>query len=154
MKQLAVSAIRNGTVIDQIDSKSTFIVSEILRLQDEEQLVLVGINLSSKKLGKKGIIKIDGKSLTQKEVNKIALIAPDATLNIIKDYEVVKKIKVELPDKIEDIVKCFNPNCISNHQTIHNEFHVINKYPVKLRCHYCERVMSGKAIELNIGLKI
>ena len=79
MKQLAVSAIKNGTVIDQIDSKSTFVVSEILKLHEEEQEVLVGINLSSKKLKKKGIIKIAGKILTKEEVNKIALIAPDAT---------------------------------------------------------------------------
>ena len=99
MRQLAVSAIRNGTVIDQIDSKSTFVVSEILKLQNEEQLVLVGINFSSNKLQKKGIIKIDSKRLTQEEVNKIALIAPDATLNIIENYEVVKKIKVELADE-------------------------------------------------------
>ena len=148
MKQLAVSAIRNGTVIDQIDSKSTFIVSEILKLQNEEQLVLVGINFSSKKLEKKGIIKIDSKRLTQEEVNKIALSAPDATLNIIEDYDVVKKIKVALSDKIEGIVKCFNPNCVSNHQTVRNRFHVISKHPVKLKCHYCERVMSGKVIEL------
>ena len=148
MKQLAVSAIRNGTVIDQIDSKSTFIVSEILKLHNEEQLVLVGINLSSKKLKKKGIIKISGKSLTQEEVNKIALIAPDATLNIIKDYEVVNKIKVELPDEIKGIVKCINPNCVSNHQTVDNRFHVVSKLPVKLICHYCERVMSGRVIKL------
>lgn len=148
MKQLEVSAIENGTVIDQIDSKSTFAVSEILQLEDEERLVLVGINLSSKKLDKKGIIKISGKVLTQEEVNKIALIAPDATLNIIEDYEVVKKINVELTDKVDDIVKCFNPNCISNHQSVHNEFHVVSKHPVRLRCHYCERVMSGSVIKL------
>lgn len=149
MKQLAVSAIRNGTVIDQIDNKSTFIVSEILKIQSEDQVVLVGINLSSDRLKKKGIIKIGGKSLTQEEVNKIALIAPDATLNIIKDYEVVKKIKVELPDVIEDTVKCLNPNCVSNHQIIHNKIHVISKHPVKLKCHYCERFMSVKDIELK-----
>lgn len=148
MKQLAVSAICDGTVIDQIDSKSTFSVSEILRLQDEDQVVLVGINLSSKKLGKKGIIKIGGKTLTHEEVNKIALIAPDATLNIIKNYEVVKKIKIELPEIIEGIVKCFNPNCITNHEAIHNKFHVVSKQPVKLRCYYCERLMNGKDIEL------
>ncbi len=149
MKQLAVSAIRDGTVIDQIDNKSTFIVSEILKIRNEEQVVLVGVNLSSKRLKKKGIIKIGGKILTQEEVNKIALIAPDATLNIIKDYEVVKKIKVELPDFIEDTVKCLNPNCVSNHQPVNSKIHVISKQPVKLKCHYCERLMSVKDIELK-----
>ncbi len=148
MKELAVSAICNGTVIDQIDSKRTFIVSEILRLHEEEREVLVGINLSSKKLKKKGIIKIEGKNLTRSEVNKIALIAPDATLNIIQNYEVVKKLQVELPDIIEGLVKCINPNCVSNHQTVENKIHVAGKNPVKLRCHYCERLMGVKDIEL------
>lgn len=149
MKQLEVSAIRNGTVIDQIDSKSTFIVADILKIQKEKQVVLVGINLSSSRLNKKGIIKIAGKSLTQAEVNKIALVAPDATVNIIKDYEVVRKIKVQLPDVIEDIVKCLNPNCVSNNQPVNNKTHVVNKNPVKLKCHYCERLMSVKDIELK-----
>ena len=118
MKQLDVSAIKDGSVIDHIDSKSTLKVAEILNIQNEEQVVLVGMNLASKFLGKKGIIKIGGKIIDQKEVNKIALIAPDATVNIIKDYEVVKKFRVVVPEVIENIVKCFNPNCVSNYHNI------------------------------------
>ncbi|MEE9604212.1 MAG: aspartate carbamoyltransferase regulatory subunit [Candidatus Scalindua sp.] len=148
MKKLEVSAIEEGTVIDQIASKSTFKVANILNIQGIDQVVLVGVNLSSKKLGKKGIIKIGGKILTQEEVNKIALIAPDATVNIIEDSELVKKFKVALPDSIEGIVKCFNPNCVSNHQKIQSRFHVINKNPIKIRCHYCERLMGTDDIEL------
>ncbi len=148
MKKLEVSAIEEGTVIDQIASKSTFKVANILNIQRVDQVVLVGVNLSSKKLGKKGIIKIGGKILTQEEVNKIALIAPDATVNIIEDSELVKKFKVALPDSIEGIVKCFNPNCVSNHQKIQSRFHVINKNPIKIRCHYCERLMGTDDIEL------
>ncbi len=148
MKKLEVSAIEEGTVIDQIASKSTFKVANILNIQKIDQVVLVGVNLSSKKLGKKGIIKIGGKILTQEEVNKIALIAPDATVNIIEDSELVKKFKVALPDSIEGIVKCFNPNCVSNHQKIQSSFHVINKNPIKIRCHYCERLMGTDDIEL------
>ncbi|MCP5007906.1 MAG: aspartate carbamoyltransferase regulatory subunit [Planctomycetes bacterium] len=148
MKKLEVSAIEEGTVIDQIASQSTFEVANILDIQNIDQVVLVGVNLSSKKLNKKGIIKIGGKQLTQEEVNKIALIAPDATLNIIKDSEVVRKFQVALPDEIEGIVKCFNPNCVSNHQMIKSKFHVINKNPIKIRCHYCERYMGGDDIEL------
>jgi aspartate carbamoyltransferase regulatory subunit len=148
MKKLEVSAIEEGTVIDQIASKSTFKVANILNIQGVDQVVLVGVNLSSKKLGKKGIIKIGGKILTQEEVNKIALIAPDATVNIIEDSELVRKFKVALPDSIEGIVKCFNPNCVSNHQKIQSRFHVINKNPIKIRCHYCERLMGTDDIEL------
>ncbi len=148
MKKLEVSAIEEGTVIDQIASNSTFKVANILNIQGIDQVVLVGVNLSSKKLGKKGIIKIGGKSLTQEEVNKIALIAPDATVNIIEDSELVRKFKVAIPDSIEGIVKCFNPNCVSNHQKIQSRFHVINKNPIKIRCHYCERLMGTDDIEL------
>lgn len=146
MKHLDVSAIKDGSVIDHIDSKSTLKVADILNIQNEEQVVLVGMNLTSKFLGKKGIIKIGGKIIDQKEVNKIALVAPNATVNIIKDYEVVKKFKVVVPDIIEGIVKCFNPNCVSNDHNIQAKLHVINKNPIKLRCHYCERIMSANDI--------
>ncbi|HHT9152250.1 MAG TPA: aspartate carbamoyltransferase regulatory subunit, partial [Candidatus Hypogeohydataceae bacterium YC40] len=91
MRQLQVSAIKDGTVIDHIDSKSTFKVASILNIPAESRLILVGMNLSSRQLGKKGIIKIEGKVLNQEEANKIALIAPNATLNIIKNFEVVEK---------------------------------------------------------------
>ncbi|MBT3878137.1 MAG: aspartate carbamoyltransferase regulatory subunit [Candidatus Scalindua sp.] len=148
MKKLEVSAIEEGTVIDQIANKSTFKVANILNIQDIEQVVLIGFNLSSKKLGKKGIIKIGGKLLTQEEVNKISLIAPDATVNIIKDSEVVKKFTVDIPDSIEEFMKCFNPNCVSNHQNILSRFHVISKNPIRIRCHYCERHMGVDDIEL------
>ncbi len=148
MKKYEVSAIEEGTVIDQIASRSTFKVANILNIQDIDQVVLIGYNLSSKKLGRKGIIKIGGKLLTQEEVNKISLIAPDATVNIIKDSEVVKKFKVAIPDSIEEFLKCFNPNCVSNHQNIKSRFHVINKNPIRIRCHYCERHMGEDDIEL------
>lgn len=148
MKKFEVSAIEEGTVIDQITSRSTFKVANILNIQDIDQVVLIGYNLSSKKLGRKGIIKIGGKLLTQEEVNKISLIAPDATVNIIKDSEVVEKFKVAIPDSIEEFLKCFNPNCVSNHQNIQSRFHVINKNPIRIRCHYCERHMGEDDIEL------
>ena len=148
MKKYEVSAIEEGTVIDQITSRSTFKVANILNIQDIDKVVLIGFNLTSKKLGRKGIIKIGGKLLTQEEVNKISLIAPDATVNIIKGSEVVEKFKVAIPDSIEEFLKCFNPNCVSNHQNIQSRFHVINKNPIRIRCHYCERHMGEDDIEL------
>lgn len=148
MKHLDVSAIKDGSVIDHIDNKSTLKVADILNIQNEEQVVLVGMNLKSKLLGKKGIIKIGGKIIDQKEVNKIALIAPNATVNIIKDYEVVKKFNVAVPEAIEGIVKCFNPNCVSNYNNVTSKLIVVNKNPIRLECHYCERIMSAKDILL------
>ncbi len=148
MRILEVSAIEEGTVIDQITNKNTFKVANILNIQNIEQVVLIGFNLSSDKLSTKGIIKIGGKLLTQEEVNKISLVAPDATVNIIKDSEVVRKFKVDIPDSIEEIMKCFNPNCVSNHQKIKSKFHVINKNPIRIRCHYCERHMGVDDVEL------
>ena len=148
-REMNVSAIRNGTVIDHIDSEATFKVADILQVQNEDHMVLVGMHLPSRQVGKKGIIKIENRRLTPDEVNKIALIAPQATLNIISDFEVVEKVMVELPDRIERIVKCFNPRCVSNQQAVESKFEVIRTSPPSLRCLYCERVMHAKEIILK-----
>lgn len=144
-----VSAIRHGTAIDHIDSDATFKVADLLQVQDEEHMVLVACNLESQKLGRKGIIKIENRRLTADEVNKIAVIAPLATLNIVSNFEVVEKSKVHLPDRIERVVKCFNPRCITNQQDVDTRFEVIDGSPPALRCEFCERVMKGKEILLK-----
>src|SRR3989338_5036468 len=105
-KQVSISAINNGTVIDHIPSNATFDVAEILDVKHIKSVVSVATNLSSKSIGTKGIIKIEGKNLTQDEVNKIAILAPDATVNIIEDYHVKKKLKVTIPKIINKVVKC------------------------------------------------
>ena len=148
-EELSVSAICNGTVIDHIRNDATFKVAEILRLASEDHEVLVGMNLPSKKVGKKGIIKIESRELTPQEVNKIALIAPQATLNITKDYRVAEKRNVELPERAEHVVRCFNPSCVTNRQSVGTCFDVLTADPVSLRCTYCERVMSGPDIILK-----
>ena len=92
------------------------------------------------KMGKKDIVKVENRELDKHEVDKIALIAPKATINIIRDYEVVKKHRVELPDEIVGIVKCSNPTCISNsREPVKSRFRVISKDPPRIRCYYCER---------------
>jgi aspartate carbamoyltransferase regulatory subunit len=146
---MSVTAIRNGTVIDHIHNAATFKVAEILHLSREDNVVLVGMNLPSDQVGTKGIIKVEGRELTLQEVNKIALIAPEATLNIIKDYEVAEKRKVEVPSRVEGIVRCFNPNCITNHQGVGTCFDVVGYSPITLRCVHCERTMSGDDIILK-----
>lgn len=148
-REMSVSTIRNGTVIDHIPSAATFKVAQILQVEREKGMVTVGTNLASGRLGKKGIIKIESRELTPDEVNKIALLAPAATVNIISNYKVVEKSRVELPERIERIVKCFNPRCISNQQPIPTRFDVVQDCPPALRCQYCERVMRGDEITLK-----
>jgi len=144
IKELKVSAIENGTVIDHIPSKNVFQVIKILHLEDAADMVLFGTNLESKKYGKKGIVKASNKTFKKHEINKIGLVAPNATLITIKDFQVKTKEVVKLPDTIEDIVKCFNPNCISNHEKMKTKFYVIDKEEVRLRCHYCEKITDKK----------
>ncbi len=146
--ELQVSAIKNGTVIDHIASENTFRVFQILNLEHIKEQVYLGTNLESKKLGKKGIIKISGKFFDPEEINKIALVAPHATLIEIKDYEVTKKEKITLPESIEKIVKCLNPKCVTNNQDVPTKFKLITDYhgKTKLSCHYCEKTMAQEDI--------
>lgn len=147
-KELSVSAIKDGTVIDHIPSDVTLKVADILDLEGIKSIISIATNLASKTMGKKGIIKIGGKDLTKEETDKIALIAPDATVNIIQNYDVKKKIKVAIPSIVNKIIKCSNPNCITNNEKVMTMFYVLNKNPLKVRCHYCERDMEKEDISL------
>jgi len=141
-KQLSVSAIKNGTVIDHIPAKSMFKVLQILGLDNVDEMITFGTNFESKKLGKKGIIKVSNMFFLDEEINKIALVAPEAKLNIIKEYEVVEKKVVEVPDKIIGIARCVNPQCITNHENITTRFQVVSKKDVSLKCHYCGKITN------------
>lgn len=145
-KEVKVPAIERGTVIDHIPSESTFKVLDILKIEDE--LVTIGNNLSSKKMGKKGIIKVSDKMLKKEELDKIALIAPKATINEIKNFKVVKKRQVQMPSLFLGMIKCFNPTCITRHQDVKTKFILINKKPLELKCHYCESVFDKEQLEL------
>ncbi|MAG91914.1 aspartate carbamoyltransferase regulatory subunit [Candidatus Woesearchaeota archaeon] len=147
-KELTISAIDDGTVIDHIPSDATFKVADILRLEKHDGVVSIATNLHSKSVGSKGIVKVGGKSLTQDEVNKIAIVAPDATVNIITNYNVKEKIKVKSPDFIDNVVKCSNPVCITNNEQVNTKFYVVKKDPLKIRCHYCERNMGKEDIQI------
>lgn len=147
-KQLSVSAIRNGTVIDHIPAGSLFNVISILNLQEIDGQVTFGTNLESKKFGKKAIIKVSEVFFSDKDINKIALVAPQAKLSIIRDYEVVKKHSISIPDQISGIVKCVNPQCITNHEDVTTKFTVVSKHPVKLKCHYCEKITDEEHLEM------
>jgi len=146
--KLKVSAIKEGTVIDHIPAKNLFKVISILGLDKIQNQITFGTNLDSQKLGTKAIIKVSDVFFEDMEINKIALIAPHAKLNIIKDYEVVEKKIVETPDKITGIVKCFNPKCITNNEKITTCFKVINKSPIALKCKYCEKITTEEQIRM------
>jgi len=139
-KQLSVSAIENGTVIDHIPASSLFKVIQILGLDKIDNQITFGTNLESGKLGRKAIIKLAGIFFEDDDINRIALVAPEAKLNIIKGYEVVEKSIVEVPDEIIGIAKCVNPKCITNFEAVTTKFTVVSKKEVALKCHYCEKI--------------
>ena len=148
-KELQVSAIENGTVIDHIPAEKLFAVINVLGIASMENAMTFGTNLKSSKLGKKAIIKIWDKFLEDNEVNKLALVAPTAKINIIRDYEVVEKKVVNIPDRVEGIVKCMNPKCITNHEKVRTKFRVVNDSPIVLKCHYCEKLTDQEHIEMT-----
>ena len=140
MKELKVTPIKNGTVIDHIPPGFALKVLHVLKLPEAtSSAISIAMNVKSK-MGKKDIVKIENKELDKREVNKISLIAPKATINIIRDYEVVKKHRVQLPNEIIGIVKCSNPTCISNsREPVESRFIVVSKDPPHIKCYYCER---------------
>lgn len=148
-KELAVAALRNGTVIDHIPSSALFKAVELLGIPQMDRNVTIGFNLNSKRLGKKGIIKIADIELDADTLNRIAIIAPSAVINTIRDYEVVDKKQVSLPDEIVGIVECNNPKCVSTNEPIPSRFHVVSNDPVRVRCHYCSHEAEGDKIQLK-----
>ncbi|MGM0505264.1 MAG: aspartate carbamoyltransferase regulatory subunit [Bacteroidota bacterium] len=147
-KKLQVSAIQNGTVIDHIPADKLFNVINILGLDKINNQITFGTNLESKKMGLKAIIKLSDVFFADNEINKIALAAPEAKLNIVKDYQVVEKKIVEVPDSIMGIAKCGNPKCITNHEGIITRFQVVNKKKVAIKCHYCEKITDSEHMEI------
>ncbi|MDR1225524.1 MAG: aspartate carbamoyltransferase regulatory subunit [Prevotellaceae bacterium] len=152
-KQLKVSAIKNGTVIDHIPASNLFKVIEILALSHCKNQITFGNNLESKKLGSKAIIKIADRFFADDEVNRIALVAPQAKLNIIKNYNVIEKRTVEIPDEIHSIAKCMNPMCVTNHQAIPTKFKVISRQEVTLQCAYCEKITDQERLVILSGIR-
>ncbi|MBE6234305.1 MAG: aspartate carbamoyltransferase regulatory subunit [Bacteroidales bacterium] len=139
-KELVVSALENGTVLDHIPAENVYKALDLLNLTDIESQITIGINLASRIHGKKGIIKIADKFFEDEELNKLALIAPKATVNIIRDFKVVEKKKLETPSEVIGIAKCRNPKCVTNHQPIRTWFKTIKKDDeISLKCHYCEK---------------
>ena len=139
-KELVVSALENGTVLDHIPAENVYRALNLLNLKGIENQITIGINLNSKAQGRKGIIKVEDKFFEDEELNKLALIAPVATVNIIRDFKVVEKKKLELPKEVIGIARCRNPKCVTNHQPIKTRFATSNKdNNISLLCHFCEK---------------
>ena len=159
-RELLIRAIKNGIVIDHIPSEKVFAIVEILKLKEYSERITVATNMPSSSLGRKGIIKIEEKILEEKELNNISLLAPNVTINIIDNYEVVEKLKLEKLDKVIGLMKCDNPKCISNHENIETKFIRIKEdsenldknnleEKSKYKCFYCEKVILEDEIQIQ-----
>ena len=138
-QELLVAALESGTVIDHIPSSKLFEVVNLLHLEQMKTSITVGYN-------HKSIIKIAGKFFSDEELNQLAVVSPNVTLCIIRDYEVVEKKEVFLPEELKGIVKCANPKCITNNEPMLSRFHVIDKEKGTIKCHYCERKINKEDI--------
>ncbi|PIN86385.1 aspartate carbamoyltransferase regulatory subunit [Candidatus Woesearchaeota archaeon CG10_big_fil_rev_8_21_14_0_10_44_13] len=148
MRPYKVYAIEEGVVIDHIPPKKACDVINVLGALEGDSIVTLGVNLDSKQMGKKDVVKIERKELSWEELMKIALIAPDASLNIIKGHKVVDKLKIKVPAMFEKVVRCPNPNCITRHEPVDTKFHTVSERPFRLRCHFCERVFEREEVSL------
>lgn len=147
-KERLVAAIENGTVIDHIPAEKTYQVALLLGLFNLMTPVTIGNNYLSKKIGKKGIIKVSDKFFTDEEISRLSVVAPKIVLNIIRDYEVVEKKTVDTPDELRNIVKCNNPKCITNNEPMQTIFNVVDKDSGILKCHYCDKEQDINNVEL------
>jgi aspartate carbamoyltransferase regulatory subunit len=147
-QELQVAAIEQGTVIDHIPTDKLFSVVSLLGLEHMTNKITIGFNFDSEKLGKKGIIKIADKFLTEDEWNRLSVVAPHVVMSIIRDYEVVEKHNVEMPSELRGIVKCANPKCITNNEPMQTLFHVVDKENCVLQCHYCEKELKREEIKI------
>lgn len=148
-REMQVAALENGTAIDHIPPQHLFKVASLLGLEKMNNTITIGNNFKSNKMGCKGVIKISDMFFKEDVINRIALIAPNVVLNIIRDFEVVEKKTVTLPDEITGLVKCNNPKCITNNEPMATHFYVIDKEKGTIRCRYCERRINKEDIVLK-----
>lgn len=145
---LSVAAIKDGTVIDHIPAGAGMAILQLLKLFEGKKRVYVGFNLTSTSMGCKDLIKIENRFLTEKESHDIAAFAPQATINIIKDYQLISKTSAEMPEKLSKILICPNKRCITHSEAMDTLFHVSeHKGQILLRCHFCEKIFERSEIK-------
>lgn len=147
-KDLIVAALQNGTVIDHIPTNKLFTVVQMLELDKSNDSVTIGNNYSSKRLGKKGLIKVADRFFSDEEISRLAVVCPNIRLCIIQDYEVVEKKEVQLPEQLTNVVKCANPVCITNNEPMKTIFNVTDKKTGIVKCHYCGKTQCIDNIKL------
>ena len=149
--ELLVRRIKEGTVIDHIDEGRGLQVLNALRIDGKDgSLITIALNVPSGKFKKKDIIKVENKFLKDDDTNKLAVIAPKATINMIKDYKLVEKRRVSLPNEIDRIFRCANPDCITNsNEHIESVMDVIDKEGRVLKCRYCSRILDVNQLKYN-----
>lgn len=150
MRELRVTPIKNGTVIDHIPAGMALKVLRILGIGDNvASTVTVAMHVPSRVMGWKDIVKVEDRELGAREIDKIALIAPTASVNVIRNYNVAEKHRVALPDRVFGILKCGNPNCISNtKEPVESEFVVRSKSPLRVFCKFCDRELEDIAAHI------
>lgn len=148
--EIIVNAIKNGTVIDHIPADKTYEVASLLQLHKLSESVTIGQNFQSKKLGKKGIIKVEDHYFSDEEISRLSVVAPNVVLSIIRDYEVAEKKRVILPSELVGIVRCNNPKCITNNEPMPTRFHVLERASGHhcVVCHYCEKEQEIQNVKL------
>lgn len=147
-QELQVAALENGTVIDHIPASKIFEVINLLHLEKVSTSVTVGINLKSKKMGRKSILKIADRFFTDEELNQLSVVTPNVSLSIIRDYEVVEKKQVRMPEELVGIIKCDNHKCITNNEPMQTHFYVLDKEKGILQCRYCNREVTLSNVKL------
>lgn len=145
-KKMLVAAIENGTVIDHIPNERLFDVVNMLHLSEMKSAVTVGFNLKSAELGTKSIIKIADRFFTDEELNQLSAVTPNVTLCVIRNYKVVEKRTVEMPEELVGIVRCTNPKCITNNEPMSTRFREV--HPGFLRCCYCNKDVARAEVKI------
>lgn len=148
MREYKVYRIENGTVIDHIPHWSSLKVLDLLGLRQGMDLVTVGIGLDSKDMGRKDLVKVENRELSESEMNKLAVVAPQATINLIRNSERTSKHKVTVPDHIVGLVRCPNAGCITRHEHVPTRFDTISRAPLELCCYYCNVPFTSEELEL------
>lgn len=148
-EKLKIDKIKKGTVIDHIDAGYALTILNLTGLDNISDLMTVGINVGSRKFGKKDIIKIENVFLNEVQMQQISILSPNAKISLIENYKVIEKKQVKIPRVIKKLIKCVNKTCISNSlkEPIDYEFIVLEEIPLKIQCVYCDRIYKLEEIK-------
>lgn len=151
LETVSVAAIKNGTVIDHIAAGQALHIIYLLSLQNSKSRVTIGLQLPSKTMGRKDIIKVEDRVLTEDEANEIVVFAPAATINVIKNFQVINKISTHLPATMKSVFVCPNPLCITHSEPVKSFFYIQQQgKQIKLTCHYCEKPFDRDQVKVRI----